>query len=138
MRPSLGKSRWQFLQVENGFVWLEIWFGSTFPGWFIRLIINFEQQLRLHKLQECYKVNLTKKNFEELLKLLFNYFRFAVFFQPMFAICWFIGVVALENIESYAFPTVFTILYNILVSQKFVWIFKFKLLVFFKKNPFNF
>lgn len=39
-----------------------------------------------------------------------------MFFQPVFAITWFIGVLALENIESYVFPTVFAISYNILVS----------------------
>ncbi|CAG9804799.1 unnamed protein product [Chironomus riparius] len=43
-----------------------------------------------------------------------NATKFSLFFQPVFAICWFIGVVALENIQSYAFPTVFAILYNIL------------------------
>lgn len=45
-----------------------------------------------------------------------NATKFALFFQPLFAICWFIGVLALENIQSYVFPTVFAISYNILVS----------------------
>lgn len=45
-----------------------------------------------------------------------NATKFALFFQPLFAICWFIGVLALENIQSYVFPTVFAICYNILVS----------------------
>lgn len=46
-----------------------------------------------------------------------NATKFALFFQPVFAICWFIGVLALENIQSYVFPTVFAICYNILVSH---------------------
>lgn len=45
-----------------------------------------------------------------------NATKFALFFQPLFAICWFIGVLALENMETYVFPTVFAICYNILVS----------------------
>lgn len=45
-----------------------------------------------------------------------NATKFALFFQPVFAICWFIGVLALENIQSYVFPTIFAICYNILVS----------------------
>lgn len=44
-----------------------------------------------------------------------NATKFALFFQPVFAICWFIGVLALENIQSYVFPTIFAICYNILV-----------------------
>lgn len=46
-----------------------------------------------------------------------NATKFALFFQPVFAICWFVGVLALENIHSYVFPTVFAISYNILVRQ---------------------
>lgn len=46
-----------------------------------------------------------------------NATKFALFFQPMFSICWFIAVLALENsLESYVFPTVFAICFNILVS----------------------
>lgn len=45
-----------------------------------------------------------------------NATKFALFFQPVFAICWFMSVLALENIQSYVFPTVFAISYNILVS----------------------
>ncbi|CRK92969.1 CLUMA_CG006584, isoform A, partial [Clunio marinus] len=44
-----------------------------------------------------------------------NATKFALLFQPVFAICWFIGVLALENIQSYVFPTVFAICYNILL-----------------------
>lgn len=44
-----------------------------------------------------------------------NATRFALLFQPLFAVCWFIGVLALENVQSYIFPTVFAISYNILV-----------------------
>jgi hypothetical protein len=44
-----------------------------------------------------------------------NATKFALFFQPCFAICWFMGVLALENIHSYVFPTIFSILVNILV-----------------------
>lgn len=43
--------------------------------------------------------------------------QFALFFQPLFAICWFISVLALENIHSYVFPTIFAICFNILVSN---------------------
>lgn len=43
--------------------------------------------------------------------------QFALFFQPLFAICWFIAVLALENIHSYVFPTIFAICFNILVSN---------------------
>jgi len=45
-----------------------------------------------------------------------NATKFALFFQPVFAICWFLAVLALENVQSYVFPTVFAICYNILVS----------------------
>jgi hypothetical protein len=49
-----------------------------------------------------------------------NATKFALFFQPVFAVCWFIGVLALENMfHSYVFPTVFAICYNILVSFLF-------------------
>lgn len=44
-----------------------------------------------------------------------NATRFAIVFQPAFAVCWFIGVLALENSQSYVFPTIFAICYNILV-----------------------
>jgi hypothetical protein len=42
--------------------------------------------------------------------------KFAIFYQPMFAICWFLGVVALDNIDSCIFPAIFAICFNILVS----------------------
>lgn len=45
-----------------------------------------------------------------------NATKFALFFQPCFAICWFMGVLALENIHSYVFPTIFSICFNIMVS----------------------
>ena len=41
--------------------------------------------------------------------------RFTIFFQPVFAICWFLGVIALENSESNVMPIIFIICYNIMV-----------------------
>lgn len=41
---------------------------------------------------------------------------FLLFFQPAFAVCWFLGVVALENRESCVMPVAFIIVSNILVS----------------------
>lgn len=42
---------------------------------------------------------------------------FSLFFQPAFAVCWFLGVVALENRESCVMPVAFIIVSNILVSD---------------------
>ncbi|KAG4070455.1 hypothetical protein HA402_005687 [Bradysia odoriphaga] len=39
---------------------------------------------------------------------------FSLFFQPAFAVCWFLGVVALENRESCVMPVAFIIVSNIL------------------------
>lgn len=44
---------------------------------------------------------------------------FSLFFQPAFAVCWFLGVVALENRESCVMPVAFIIVSNILVSGRF-------------------
>lgn len=44
--------------------------------------------------------------------------KFALIFQPSFAVCWFIGILALENINSYVFPSVFAVVFNILVSSE--------------------
>lgn len=46
--------------------------------------------------------------------------KFSLFFQPAFAVCWFLGVVALENRQSSVMPIAFTICYNILVCRFFV------------------
>lgn len=43
---------------------------------------------------------------------------FSLFFQPAFAVCWFLGVVALENRESCVMPVAFIIVSNILVSGR--------------------
>lgn len=43
---------------------------------------------------------------------------FSLFFQPAFAVCWFLGVVALENRESCVMPVAFIIVSNILVSVR--------------------
>lgn len=45
--------------------------------------------------------------------------KFSLFFQPAFSVCWFLGVVALENRQSCIMPVTFTICYNILVSPRF-------------------
>lgn len=42
--------------------------------------------------------------------------KFSLFFQPAFAVCWFLGVVALENRQSCIMPVTFIVCYNILVS----------------------
>lgn len=41
--------------------------------------------------------------------------KFSLFFQPAFCVCWFLGVVALENRQSCVMPVIFVICYNILV-----------------------
>lgn len=43
--------------------------------------------------------------------------KFSVFFQPAFSVCWFLGVIALENRHSCVMPIIFIICYNILVSK---------------------
>lgn len=43
--------------------------------------------------------------------------KFSLFFQPAFSVCWFLGVVALENRQSCVMPITFIICYNILVSM---------------------
>lgn len=45
--------------------------------------------------------------------------KFSLFFQPAFSVCWFLGVVALENRQSCIMPVTFIICYNILVSNFF-------------------
>lgn len=45
-----------------------------------------------------------------------NAVKFSLFFQPAFAVCWFLGVVALENRQSCIMPVAFIICYNVLVS----------------------
>lgn len=42
--------------------------------------------------------------------------KFSLFFQPAFAVCWFLGVVALENRQSCIMPVTFIVCYNILVG----------------------
>lgn len=42
--------------------------------------------------------------------------KFSLFFQPAFSVCWFLGVVALENRQSCIMPVTFIVCYNILVS----------------------
>lgn len=44
--------------------------------------------------------------------------KFSLFFQPAFSVCWFLGVVALENRQSCIMPVTFIVCYNILVSLK--------------------
>lgn len=46
--------------------------------------------------------------------------KFSLFFQPAFSVCWFLGVVALENRQSCIMPVTFIICYNILVSIPFL------------------
>lgn len=41
--------------------------------------------------------------------------KFALFFQPIFCICWFLGVLALEN--RCVMPSIYAICYNILVIK---------------------
>lgn len=43
--------------------------------------------------------------------------KFSLFFQPAFSVCWFLGVVALENRQSCIMPVTFIVCYNILVSE---------------------
>ncbi|XP_031622135.1 uncharacterized protein LOC116340077 [Contarinia nasturtii] len=40
--------------------------------------------------------------------------KFSLFFQPAFSVCWFLGVVALENRQSCIMPVIFIVCYNIL------------------------
>lgn len=42
--------------------------------------------------------------------------KFSLFFQPAFSVCWFLGVVALENRQSCIMPVTFIVCYNILVN----------------------
>lgn len=49
-----------------------------------------------------------------------NAVKFSLFFQPAFAVCWFLGVVALENRQSCIMPVAFIVCYNVLVCQKFM------------------
>lgn len=41
--------------------------------------------------------------------------KFSLFFQPAFTVCWFLGVVALENRQSCVMPIIFIVCYNLLV-----------------------
>lgn len=43
--------------------------------------------------------------------------KFSLFFQPTFSVCWFLGVIALENRHSCVMPIIFIIVYNILVNN---------------------
>lgn len=43
--------------------------------------------------------------------------KFSLFFQPAFCVCWFFGVVALENRQSCIMPVIFVVCYNILVGK---------------------
>lgn len=45
--------------------------------------------------------------------------KFSLFFQPAFTVCWFLGVVALENRQSCVMPIIFVVCYNLLVSDSF-------------------
>ncbi|XP_052868266.1 uncharacterized protein LOC128274197 [Anopheles cruzii] len=40
--------------------------------------------------------------------------KFGLFFQPIYSICWFLEVIALENIHSCVMPVIFAITFNIL------------------------
>uniref|UniRef100_A0AAG5CQF0 G-protein coupled receptors family 2 profile 2 domain-containing protein n=1 Tax=Anopheles atroparvus TaxID=41427 RepID=A0AAG5CQF0_ANOAO len=40
--------------------------------------------------------------------------KFGLFFQPIFSICWFLEVIALENVHSCVMPVIFAITFNIL------------------------
>ncbi|XP_049534866.1 uncharacterized protein LOC125950689 [Anopheles darlingi] len=40
--------------------------------------------------------------------------KFGLFFQPIFSICWFLEVIALENVHSCVMPVIFAISFNIL------------------------
>lgn len=44
--------------------------------------------------------------------------KFSLFFQPAFTVCWFLGVVALENRQSCVMPIIFIVCYNLLVRNK--------------------
>lgn len=43
--------------------------------------------------------------------------KFGLFFQPIYSICWFLSVIALENMHSCVMPVIFAICLNILVSM---------------------
>lgn len=43
--------------------------------------------------------------------------KFGLFFQPIYSICWFLSVIALENVHSCVMPVIFAICLNILVSK---------------------
>uniref|UniRef100_A0A182LY18 glycerol kinase n=1 Tax=Anopheles culicifacies TaxID=139723 RepID=A0A182LY18_9DIPT len=40
--------------------------------------------------------------------------KFGLFFQPIFSVCWFLEVIALENVHSCVMPVIFAISFNIL------------------------
>ncbi|EAA01366.2 AGAP001562-PA [Anopheles gambiae str. PEST] len=40
--------------------------------------------------------------------------KFGLFFQPIFSVCWFLEVIALENVHSCVMPVIFAICFNIL------------------------
>lgn len=46
--------------------------------------------------------------------------KFSLFFQPAFSVCWFLGVVALENRQSCIMPVTFIVCYNILVCNSYI------------------